>query len=124
MLSQVKKLKDVKQDKIEPRNEPENKDDKIKLDSQKTNVREENQCFTNKIDELIEDVKNLREENSIHLNTIKDLDNDNEVLQNEVRILRVKLEKQGNKTQEVKKQLRALESKNSDVQTNDQASRH
>ena len=64
------------------------------------------------------------EENSIHLITIKDLDNDKEVLQNEVHILRVKLEKQGNKTQEVKKQLRALESKNSDVQTNDQASRH
>ena len=102
MLSQVKKLKDVKQDKIEPRNEPENKDDKIELDSQKTNVREENRCLTNKIHELIEDVKNLREDNSIHLITIKDLDNDKEVLQNEVHILRVKLEKQGNKTQEVK----------------------
>lgn len=108
LLSQVKKLKD---DKMEPRNEPGNHDDKIELDSQKTNVSEENQCLslTNKINELTEDVKNLREENSFHLTTIKDLDNDNEVLQNEVRILRVKLEKQGNKTQEVKKQLQALE---------------
>jgi len=94
---------------------------KKKQDSQVNNFWEENQFLANKVDELIQETEN-HEENEAQVTMIIDLENAKGDIQYEVDILQRKLEEHVKKTKYLKKQLRAWEKNNCDLQVKDQGS--